>query len=48
MVRLPKTTKTGIFAGMNEEGMLILQTPSGREVIGAGDVFFDDESKREE
>lgn len=33
---------------MNEEGMLILQTPSGREVIGAGDVFFDDESKREE
>ena len=48
VVRLPKTTKTGIFAGMNEEGMLILQTPSGREVIGAGDVFFDDESKREE
>lgn len=40
VVRLPKTTKTGIFAGMNEEGMLILQTPSGREVIGAGDVFL--------
>ncbi len=47
-VRLPKITKTGVFTGLNDEGMLILQTPAGCEVIGAGDVFFDDESKKEE
>ncbi len=48
VARLPKTTKSGIFAGIDQSGMLILQTPSGTETIGAGDVFFDDESKRKE
>lgn len=40
-----KETKSGIFAGLNNEGMMILETPTGREVMSAGDVFFEDESK---
>lgn len=46
-VRTAKEEKNGIFTGLDDQGMLILQTPAGREVIGAGDVFFEDERKRE-
>ena len=42
-VKMPNTTKDGIFAGLNEDGWLILQTEQGQEVISAGDVFFKEE-----
>lgn len=44
-VNLPRERKTGVFAGVDDNGMLILQTASGCEIIGAGDVFFVKEGK---
>lgn len=38
-VRLPSETRSGIFAGLDSDGALLLDTPRGRERIAAGDVF---------
>lgn len=38
-VRLPQTAFTGIFAGLDEDGALLLDTEAGRRRIEAGDVF---------
>lgn len=39
-VRLPKETFTGIFNEIDENGALVLGTPSGIRRVSAGDVFF--------
>jgi len=39
--RLPRETVTGVFADMDEQGSLVLDTPLGRRVIAAADVFFE-------
>lgn len=40
-VNLPRTTKQGVFAGINNAGALLLRHESGEiETIYAGDVFF--------
>ncbi len=46
VVRLPKTEKTGLFAGLADDGALILQTAEGMEKITAGEVFFGDEAEK--
>ena len=43
VVRMPKTTKEGIFLGLDENGLLLLKTENGQEIISAGDVFFKEE-----
>ena len=37
-----KEEKTGIFKGVDDNGILLLQTANGEEKIFAGDVFFKD------
>ncbi len=39
--RLPDESVTGVFADMDEEGALVLDTPLGRRVISSADVFFE-------
>jgi len=39
--RLPRETVAGLFADMDDEGSLVLDTPLGRRVIAAADVFFE-------
>ena len=38
--RLPGEAVTGIFAGMDESGALVLETRTGRRVIYAADIYF--------
>lgn len=45
-VNLPKGQLHGIFSGLDDNGMLLLQTADGTKTISAGDVFFDEEGKR--
>lgn len=40
-VRLPKREAKGLFAGMDASGRLILDAAGGRELIDAGDLFFE-------
>lgn len=39
--RLPARDVTGVFETVDLDGHLVLNTPKGREVIAAADVFFD-------
>jgi len=39
-VRLPNETLTGVFAGLDAGGALILNGPEGTRTINSGDVFF--------
>ncbi|MBM3524880.1 MAG: biotin--[acetyl-CoA-carboxylase] ligase [Alphaproteobacteria bacterium] len=39
-VRLARETVEGVFAGIDERGMLELDTATGRRLVSAGDVFF--------
>jgi len=39
-VNLPHGMETGVFEGLDDNGMLILQTESERKIISAGDVFL--------
>ena len=39
-VRLPNETVSGFFAGLDDDGTLILEGPDGVRRIAAGDVFF--------
>lgn len=39
-VRLPNDTLTGVFAGLDAGGALILEGPEGLRTINSGDVFF--------
>ncbi len=39
-VNMEKERKTGKFAGVDENGVLLLETPSGIEKIYAGDIFY--------
>lgn len=39
-VRLPNETVSGVFAGLDETGGLILRFEGGTRIINAGDVFF--------
>jgi BirA family transcriptional regulator, biotin operon repressor / biotin---[acetyl-CoA-carboxylase] ligase len=38
-VRLPSETVPGVFAGLDRDGVLLLDTPSGVRRIAAGDVY---------
>jgi biotin-(acetyl-CoA carboxylase) ligase len=38
-VRLPTETREGVFAGLDADGALLLDTGSGRQRIAAGEVF---------
>jgi len=38
--RTGSQTRTGIFAGLDEGGALILDAPEGRQAIPAADIFF--------
>ncbi|SMO33386.1 biotin--[acetyl-CoA-carboxylase] ligase [Paracoccus laeviglucosivorans] len=40
IARTGKSETRGIFEGIDDTGALILQTPSGRQVLPAADVFF--------
>lgn len=40
VVNMEKEQKNGKFAGVDENGVLLLKTPSGIEKIYAGDVFY--------
>ncbi len=40
-VRLPKEELTGVFAGLDESGALVLRLSDGKRTIAAGEVFFD-------
>lgn len=40
-VRLENRELNGIFAGLDPEGRLVLETGDTRQTIAAGDVFFD-------
>ena len=43
--RLPNTSYEGMFAGLTEEGALILTMKNGEEkIITAGDVHFGDDT----
>lgn len=42
-VKMFNKTKEGVFVGLNDDGLLILKTEQGPEVISAGDVFFKEE-----
>ena len=39
-VRLPGETVSGVFAGLDDDGPLLLEGPDGDRRIAAGDVFF--------
>lgn len=39
-VNMEKERKTGKFSGVDENGVLLLETPSGIEKIYAGDIFY--------
>jgi BirA family biotin operon repressor/biotin-[acetyl-CoA-carboxylase] ligase len=39
-IRLPEGPVSGIFAGLDATGRLLLDTESGRRTIDAGDLFF--------
>jgi BirA family transcriptional regulator, biotin operon repressor / biotin---[acetyl-CoA-carboxylase] ligase len=39
-VRLPNDTLSGVFAGLDTNGALILDGPDGFQTINSGDVFF--------
>ncbi len=39
-VRLADRTLSGIFRDVDDEGLLVLETPGGMRTIAAGDVFF--------
>lgn len=41
VARLPNETVSGVFSDMDETGALVLDTPVGRRVIAAADVFFE-------
>lgn len=48
-VRMPRTEEKGIFRGIDDSGLLLLETPAGVvKTISAGDVFFDEDKKKEE
>ncbi len=48
-VHMPKTEEKGIFKGIDGNGLLLLESLSGRvKTISAGDVFFDEDKKKEE
>lgn len=48
-VRMPKTEERGILKGIDDSGLLLLETPAGIvKTISAGDVFFDEDKKKEE
>jgi BirA family transcriptional regulator, biotin operon repressor / biotin---[acetyl-CoA-carboxylase] ligase len=38
-VRLPGATREGVFAGLDSDGALLLDTGTGRQRIAAGEVF---------
>ena len=38
-VRLPSETREGVFAGLDTDGALLLDTAAGRQRIAAGEVF---------
>jgi len=38
-VRLPGEARTGVFAGLDADGALLLDTRTGRQHIAAGEVF---------
>ena len=40
VVNMEKEQKNGKFSGVDENGVLLLETPSGIEKIYAGDVFY--------
>jgi BirA family biotin operon repressor/biotin-[acetyl-CoA-carboxylase] ligase len=42
--RLPRESLRGRFVDLDPGGALILETPAGRHVVHAGDVFFDPEA----
>lgn len=44
-VNMEKERKTGKFAGVDENGILLLETPAGIEKIYAGDIFYLKEKK---
>lgn len=49
VVRMPKSEEKGIFKGIGSDGMLLLQMPAGNiKTISVGDVFFDEDGKKEE
>ena len=39
-VRLPQAELEGVFAGLDQDGALLLETPAGARRIEAGEVFF--------
>lgn len=39
-IRLPEGALTGVFAGLDSQGRLELDTPDGRRTIDAGDLYF--------
>ncbi len=45
VVKLPRQTVTGRFGGIDFDGRLVLNGPSGEMVISAGDVFFSRDEK---
>lgn len=46
-VRLPERTIAGRFAGLDDDGRLLLEAASGLITISAGDVFFPDNRKKD-
>lgn len=44
-VRLPNETLTGVFAGLDETGALVLRSAAGKRTIAAGEVFFAPQKK---
>jgi BirA family biotin operon repressor/biotin-[acetyl-CoA-carboxylase] ligase len=39
-IRLPNGPLSGIFAGLDPSGRLLLETEAGRRLVDAGDLFF--------
>jgi BirA family biotin operon repressor/biotin-[acetyl-CoA-carboxylase] ligase len=39
-IRLPEGPASGVFAGVDKSGRLELETPHGRRLIDAGDLYF--------
>lgn len=42
-VNMPSSSICGVFTGLDEEGVLLLQTSEGMKKVSAGDVFFEEE-----
>jgi BirA family biotin operon repressor/biotin-[acetyl-CoA-carboxylase] ligase len=38
--RTPRESVTGIFAGVDSDGQLVVETAHGRRRIAAADIFF--------